>query len=226
MAHFSPSEFKVQSSSFKFQSSVLEPSSILAALKWPLLITVPLACMAVAFGLMQFSSMFHVPIPWPRPIAVLYLGLAPFRSFNSYGLFAVDDNQPSRNHCRRQQRPPQLAGIRVQIQTGRPESAAKVRRAASAALGLADVVRGVKQLSAHPWFVNFCVRLLQGSPEVLGLIERNPFPNAPPRYIRAVVYDYRFTDFATRRQTDAWWRRERRGEYLPVVSLRGEEQGK
>jgi hypothetical protein len=73
----------------------------------------------------------------------------------------------------------------------------------------------------NPWFINFCVRLLQGSPEVLALLERNPFPNRPPRYVRATVYEYRFTSAAERRATGAWWRREFKGEYCPVLSLRG-----
>jgi hypothetical protein len=50
------------------------------------------------------------------------------------------------------------------------------------------------------------------------LLEHNPFPRVAPRYIRAVVYQYHFTDFATRRRTGAWWRREFKGEYLPVIS--------
>lgn len=70
------------------------------------------------------------------------------------------------------------------------------------------------------WFVEFIERLLQGSPEVLGLLEENPFPDAPPRYIRAVLYDYQFTDFDTKQAEGAWWRREWKGLYLPVVSLR------
>ncbi len=70
-----------------------------------------------------------------------------------------------------------------------------------------------------PWFGNFCVRLLQGSPQVLALLEKNPFPNKPPRYIRAEVYNYQFTGFAERRATGAWWKREFVGEYLPPVSL-------
>jgi len=72
------------------------------------------------------------------------------------------------------------------------------------------------------WFINFCLRLLQGSPDVLALLERNPFPQAPPRYVRAVIYDYRFTDFAARRKTGDWWQREPKGIYLPPVSLREE----
>ncbi len=70
------------------------------------------------------------------------------------------------------------------------------------------------------WFYNFAARLMQGSPPVLRLIARNPFPAAPPRYIRANLYDYHFTDFAARRATGAWWRREMKATYLPPVSLR------
>ena len=72
-----------------------------------------------------------------------------------------------------------------------------------------------------PWFTNFMVRLLQGSPEVLSLLARNPFPGGPPRYVRAVAYDYHFTTFAERRATGAWWRRDLKGLYFPVATLRG-----
>ena len=72
----------------------------------------------------------------------------------------------------------------------------------------------------NPWFMNFLLRLLEGSPEVLGLLPENPFPDRPPRYIRAVLYEYHFTDPATRRKTGEWWRRERKGLYCPEISLR------
>ena len=72
-----------------------------------------------------------------------------------------------------------------------------------------------------PWFQQFLKRLLENSPDVLALLRGNPFPDKPPRFIRAVVYDYRFTDFAGKRVTRAWWRRESRGLYSPVLSLRG-----
>ena len=71
----------------------------------------------------------------------------------------------------------------------------------------------------NPWFVNFVFRLLQGSPDVLALLGPNPFPGAPPHSIRALVYDYTFTDSATRRSSGAWWRRDLQGTYLPAVSL-------
>jgi len=71
----------------------------------------------------------------------------------------------------------------------------------------------------NPWFVNFVYRLLEGSTPVLALVGPNPFPAAPPRYIRAQVYDYAFTDWSTRHATGAWWKREPVGSYLPPVSL-------
>lgn len=66
------------------------------------------------------------------------------------------------------------------------------------------------------WFVNFVLRLLQGEPSVLRLLSYNPFPQAPPKYVRAVTYLYTFTHSGER----AWWAREESGKYLPAVSLR------
>jgi hypothetical protein len=66
------------------------------------------------------------------------------------------------------------------------------------------------------WFVNMILRLLQGEPSVLGLFSYNPFPKAPPKYVRAITYSYTFTHFGDR----AWWAREETGTYLPAVSLR------
>ena len=72
----------------------------------------------------------------------------------------------------------------------------------------------------NPWFVGLVGQLLQGSPDVLSLLRHNPFPMSPPRYVRAIAYDYRFTRFATRRLTGDWWQREYKGIYFPPVSLR------
>jgi predicted DCC family thiol-disulfide oxidoreductase YuxK len=72
---------------------------------------------------------------------------------------------------------------------------------------------------ATPWFTNFMVRLLQGSPDVLGLLKTNPFSSAPPKYIRAELFDYSFTNSAQRRATGNWWKRAPNGLYFPQISL-------
>src|SRR6267143_32272 len=71
----------------------------------------------------------------------------------------------------------------------------------------------------NPWFVGLSVKLLQGSHDVNRLLTHDPFPDKPPRYIRAMFYRYRFTTVSELRQTGAWWKRQELREYLPPVSL-------
>ena len=75
------------------------------------------------------------------------------------------------------------------------------------------------------WFVAFLTRLLEGSPDVLKLLGANPFPDRPPRYVRALLYEYRMTDLETKVRTGAWWRRELVGTYFPTSSLSGASGG-
>ena len=72
----------------------------------------------------------------------------------------------------------------------------------------------------NPWFVNFAVKLLEGSPDVRGLLEADPFGGRAPQYVRAELYDYSFTDAEERRRTGNWWKREAKGLYLPAVGLK------
>ena len=69
------------------------------------------------------------------------------------------------------------------------------------------------------WLIALVFRLLQGSRDVSGLLSRNPFPDKPPRYVRAMFYRYRFTTVDERHQIGAWWKREELREYLPALSL-------
>ncbi len=67
-------------------------------------------------------------------------------------------------------------------------------------------------------------RLLDNEPDVLELFAGNPFAGAPPQQVRAVIYQYWFTDLKTKREQGLWWRRELLGEYAP--SLEREPDGK
>lgn len=69
----------------------------------------------------------------------------------------------------------------------------------------------------YPFTVKTEEALLEGSPEVLHLFAGNPFPNSPPKKIRAVIWQYWFTDMATKRATGNWWRRELVGLYAPAI---------
>ena len=69
------------------------------------------------------------------------------------------------------------------------------------------------------WLRRLMDRLLEASAPVLGLMgERPPPPGDRPEFVRLVLYQYRFTDPATRRATGAWWTRERLGPLTRPVS--------
>jgi hypothetical protein len=62
----------------------------------------------------------------------------------------------------------------------------------------------------EPWILNLAHKLTLGEPSVLALFAKNPFPDAPPRFVRARLYRYQFTRFGE----PGWWKRELIGEYL------------
>jgi hypothetical protein len=70
---------------------------------------------------------------------------------------------------------------------------------------------------ASPWVVNAQARLVEGSPAVLRLFRRDPFGGHAPSAVRTVLWQYWFTDWATKRRTGAWWRREELGLFAGVV---------
>jgi Lipase maturation factor len=77
----------------------------------------------------------------------------------------------------------------------------------------------MSRYSDEPWFMNLMAKLLQGDRETLGLLQTNPFPDRPPRYVRARLYVYRFTTPQARKAGGEWWQRELVGPWFPEVSL-------
>ncbi|MFI8370631.1 lipase maturation factor family protein [Streptomyces sp. NPDC085466] len=73
---------------------------------------------------------------------------------------------------------------------------------------------------ARDWFGPFVERLLAGDRDTLRLLAHNPFPDAPPVHVRALLYRYRFSTWRELRATGAWWQRRLLRVYLPPVRLR------
>jgi len=71
----------------------------------------------------------------------------------------------------------------------------------------------------YPFVARTEVQLLRGSPAVLSLFAGNPFPGKPPREVRAVVWQYWFTDLKAKRAEGLWWRRNLLGLYAPTLEL-------
>jgi hypothetical protein len=73
------------------------------------------------------------------------------------------------------------------------------------------------------WFQRLILKLFVGSEPVQKLLKSQPFPT-PPRYIRALLYDYEFTTAAERKNSGHWWKRKALGAYAPVMMRRDSEE--
>jgi len=175
-----------------------------------------LAALIVFLSCIQFGTMFISIRNLPERAVAISNWLAPFRLVNRYGLFAV--MTITRPEIIVEGSNDGVTWLEYQF----PYKAGDVTRAPPwvapyqprldwqmwfAALGAAET---------NPWFGRFMEKLSQGSPEVLKLLAYNPFPDEPPRYLRAVLYDYRFTDWQTRLDTGAWWERRALETYYPT----------
>jgi predicted DCC family thiol-disulfide oxidoreductase YuxK len=155
----------------------------------------------------------------PVPAAWLYEEIAPLRIVNTYGLFAVmtttlpeiivegsDDGVNWREYGFKykpgdvMRRPP----------WNFPHQPRLDWQMWFAALGTA---------SENPWLPQFLQRLLENSPQVTALLGVNPFQSGPPRYVRALLYDYRYSTPQEKTATGAWWVRQPQGIYYPAIAL-------
>ncbi|MFC4004630.1 lipase maturation factor family protein [Prauserella oleivorans] len=69
------------------------------------------------------------------------------------------------------------------------------------------------------WLPELVTRLLSGDRQTLKLLRGNPFPDTPPRFVRARLFHYRYTTWQERRETRAWWVREPVGTVVRTCRL-------
>jgi lipase maturation factor 1 len=185
---------------------------------WPVALAAPASALNVLITTMLLASTVRMQISWPKPLSKLYEMVSPLRTFNGYGLFAVMtterpeiiiEGSNDREHWLAYEFKWKPGDVTRRPRLVAPHQPRLDWQMWFAALG-----------SVHEqWFQRFLVRLLEGSPEVLGLLGKNPFPDAPPHYVRALLYDYHFTRFSDD-DPHAWWKRELKGIYFPEASLR------
>jgi hypothetical protein len=189
--------------------------------RWSNWVTVPLALLILFITVQQVWDTLHGArgrLAWPESMSEW---IQPFDSVNSYGLFAVMTTTRPEIIIEGSNDGTNWLAYEFKYKPGdlkrRPAFVAPHQPRLDWQMWFA----ALSDVRQNRWLVNFCVRLLQGSPEVLKLMGKNPFPDRPPRYIRAQLYDYRFTDFEQHRPAGAWWRRDSEGEYMPAISLQG-----
>ena len=179
---------------------------------------------AVLFTFILLASCFELMGTFarriPQPAATLLSAMAPFGIVNTYGLFAVMTTSRLEITVEGSNDGQTWLAYRFKYKPGDLDRAPRWVQPHQPRLDWQMWFAALGSYQGNPWFVNFMLRLLEGSPDVPALLAVNPFPSAPPRYIRAQVYDYKFTNMAEHRATGNWWRRELKGTYFPPASLK------
>jgi lipase maturation factor 1 len=186
---------------------------------WPRLVLVPVAALLIVLSLVQSFDFSRAGLRWPDLVLEMRRGAAPWNLVNVYGLFAVMTTNRLEIRVEGSRDGREWRAYAFRWKPGDPARAPAFVQPHMPRLDWQMWFAALAPLSESPWFLNFAVRLLQGSPDVITLVETNPFPDAPPRWVRARLERYRFTTLAERRETGAWWSAAEAGLYLPPVSL-------
>jgi hypothetical protein len=181
---------------------------------------VALALLLIPLTAWQLLGTFSLRPAWLSALTELHQFISPLRSINSYGLFAVMTRPRNEIIIEGSADGLTWKPYEFEYKPGAPPRRPGFVAPHQPRLDWQMWFAALGRAENNPWFTSLCVRLLEGSPPVLELLESNPFPDQPPRYVRATFYEYHFTNFAERRRTGNWWRRELKGLYLPPLSPR------
>ncbi|MGZ3709734.1 MAG: lipase maturation factor family protein, partial [Bdellovibrionota bacterium] len=166
---------------------------------------VPLPLIALVAGV----SLFHV--------SSLSDAIGPYRWVNSYGVFAVMTTERDEILVEGSDDQQNWRPYEFRWKPGDPLKRPGFTGTHMPRLDWQMWFAALGSIRQNPWFLNFMQRLLEGSKPVLGLLAENPFPEHPPKFLRARLFRYRFSDLS--RPQGAWWTREELGAYSPVLSL-------
>jgi len=178
---------------------------------------IAVAVVIIALSLRTVLRLFRIEIDWPRSLEPIVEFFEGFRLVNSYGLFSVMTTERPEIIIEGSNDGIQWHEYQFKWKPGDITRAPRFIAPHQPRLDWQLWFAALGFYQNHPWFRRFLRRLLEGSPEVLSLLRTNPFPGTNPRFVRGVLYDYRFTTQAERRASGAWWKREWRGMYSPVL---------
>jgi lipase maturation factor 1 len=190
---------------------------------WPTWILVPVAVIVLGLSGPLIWNAFFPEADWPQILGVTYSYLEPFRSLNGYGLFRVMTKTRPEIIVEGSEDGVTWQPYAFKYKVGDPQRAPPIVAPHQPRLDWQMWFAALDDVRGEQWFINFLTRILQGSPQVLRLLETNPFPDSPPRYVRARLFEYHFTNELEKKQTGAWWKREEEGLYCPAISLRTEQ---
>ncbi len=173
-------------------------------------------------ALIALLSLIHAmpfSISLPGWIGEGVAAIAPFRSVNGYGLFAVMTKERSEIVIEGSWDGQRWFPYEFRWKPGDPFARPRLVAPHQPRLDWQMWFAALGDKEGNPWVINLMVRLLQNEPNVLALLAYNPFEQRPPVYIRAVRSAYRFSTRAEREATGAWWVSEVKGLYCPPFRL-------
>ncbi len=187
--------------------------------EWPRFVVFPVAGLVLVLSIVRTFDPSRAGVAWPESLVELRRLAAPFGIVNGYGLFAVMTTTRPEIILEGSADGETWTEYQFRWKPGALERAPAFVEPHQPRLDWQMWFAALAPFGESPWFVAFVHRLLEGSKPVAALLGTNPFPDTPPRYVRAVLYDYTFTDLRDGEATGRWWRRERKDLYLPAVSL-------
>ena len=194
--------------------------------KWPRWILAPCAAVVLVFSSIAFTRTLGAESILPRSLVLLFREAAPLRTFNHYGLFAVMTTTRPEIIIEGSNDGEIWLPYEFKYKPGNPGRRPAFVAPYQPRLDWQMWFAALGRYEGNPWFENLMVRLLQGSPEVLALLDGNPFPDQPPRFIRASNFTYRFTTKTDRARNTFWWSRGFLGLYYPPRFLGRYESGR
>ena len=178
----------------------------------------------VLLPLCLLIALLNLPIFFqsvPGPVLELSRNLAPFRLVNSYGLFAVMTTERPEIIIEGSNDGKHWLAYEFRYKVGALDRPPPVVAPHQPRLDWQMWFAALGNVEDNPWLVRFCLKLLEGSSSIDKLLLTNPFSDSgkPPRFIRAVVYDYRFNHPLALVKTGHWWTRRYRKIYMPAFCL-------
>jgi predicted DCC family thiol-disulfide oxidoreductase YuxK len=174
----------------------------------------------MALGLLQLGQTSGVLPEMPEPVSLVLASAENLHVVNGYGLFAVMTTSRPEIIIEGSNDGENWQSYDFKYKAGGLHDAPHWAAPYQPRLDWQMWFVALSGYPDSPWFGRLAGRLLEGSPPVIALLARNPFPDKPPQYIRASLYEYRFTSLSERRATGNWWARTYAGPYLPAVRLR------
>lgn len=182
-----------------------------------------LALVTFPVSVVAFTGQLGLAPPGSELVRPLWVFVEPARSVNTYGLFAMMTTTRPEIVVEGSNDGITWLAYEFKYKPGDPRRAPGWVAPHQPRLDWQMWFAALSRYEEEPWYQNFFIRLLEGSPSVMKLLAHDPFEGKPPRFVRGVLYRYRFADAAARRTSGVWWTREELGLYSPPVSLRSRE---